>query len=302
MSIKVENIQGLDSIIKHKKRPVPKSTHPDFPVPLFFTYCSFGMKNSGKSYSIVKLLSLFDKYPVKDADGEIMKNKVIWFSPTANFSSNSIVHTIKSLDVDKDIHENVSEAVVEKVFENVKKEKELLKEKAEYIQAYKRFLKIKDVDKLSISDIVLLGNYNFEPPEVIYGDLVNYCYFFVLDDLIGQRDSIFGLKKNNFISNLVIKHRHYQINLIFTAQQQKYIPPIIRSNLDIIQMFKTASVKVLEGLYEEVSNILTYEEFEKLFKYCTDQQYGSLIINNHQDAQHRFLLNWSKTLSINGKF
>ena len=122
MSIKEENIQGLDSIIKHKKRPVPKSMHPDFPVPLFFKYCSFGMKNSGKSYSIVKLLSLFDKYPVKDADGEIMTNKVIWFSPTANFSSNSIVHTIKSLDVDNDIHENVTEAIVEQVFNQVKEE------------------------------------------------------------------------------------------------------------------------------------------------------------------------------------
>lgn len=302
MSIKVENIEGLDNIIQHKKRPVPKSTHPDFPVPLFFTYCSFGMKNSGKSYSIVKLLSLFDKYPVKDADGEIMTNKVIWFSPTANFSSNSIVHTIKSLDVDNDIYENVTEAVVEKVFNEVKEEKELLKQKAEYIQAYKRFLKIKNVDRLTIQDIVLLGNFNFEPPEVVFGHIPNHCYFFILDDLIGQRDSIFGLKKNNVISNIVIKHRHYQINLIFTAQQQKYIPPIIRSNLDVIQMFKTASSKVIENLYEEVSNILTLEEFEELFKYCTDQQYGSLIINNHQDAKRRFLLNWSKTLSINGKF
>ena len=127
MSIKVENIQGLDNIIKHKKRPVPKSTHPDFPVNLFFTYCSFGMKNSGKSYSICKLLSLFDKYPVIDADGEEMVNKVIWFSPTANFSSNSIIHTIKSLDVDNDIYENVTEQVLKDVFDEIVAEKELLK-------------------------------------------------------------------------------------------------------------------------------------------------------------------------------
>ena len=81
MNIEVTNIKGLDNIIKHKKKPVPQSSHPDFPVNLFFTYCSFGMKNSGKSYSICKLLSLFDKYPVKDTDGEIMPNRVIWFSP-----------------------------------------------------------------------------------------------------------------------------------------------------------------------------------------------------------------------------
>ena len=86
-----------------------------------------------------------------------------------------------------------------------------------------------------------------------------------------------------------------------TAQQQKYIPPIIRSNLDIIQMFKTASTKVLENLYEEVSNILTYDEFVQLFQYCTEQAFGSLIINNHQDASRRFWLNWNQSLMINGK-
>ena len=301
MSIEIENIQGLDSIIKHKKKPIPKSSHPDFPVNLFFTYCSFGMKNSGKTYSIVKLISLFEKYPVKDADGEIMENRVIWFSPTSNFSSNSIVHTLKCLDVDDDIYENVTEDVVEKVFNEVKAEKELLKKKHDYIEAYKRFVKIKDPSRLKIEDILLLGEFNFEPPKDIFAHLKNYCYFFVLDDLIGQKDSVFGMKKNNFLSNLVIKHRQYQINLIMTAQQQKYIPPIIRSNLDIIQMFKTASVKVLEGLYEEVSNILTYEEFVQLFQFCTDQQYGSLIVNNHQDATRRFWLNLDRAISINGK-
>ena len=129
MNIEVTNIKGLDNIIKHKKKPVPQSSHPDFPVNLFFTYCSFGMKNSGKSYSICKLLSLFDKYPVKDTDGEIMPNRVIWFSPTANFSSNSIVHTIKSLDPDEDIYENVTEEVLENVFNEIKAEKETLKKK-----------------------------------------------------------------------------------------------------------------------------------------------------------------------------
>lgn len=301
MDIKVENIKGLDSIIKHKKKPIPQSSHPDFPVNLYFTYCSFGMKNSGKTYSIVKLLSLFEQYPVKDIHGEVMPNKVIWFSPTSNFSSNSIVHTLKSLDVDEDIHENVTEAVIEKVFNDVKAEKEMLKKKEAYTEAYKRFLKIKDPMNLKIEDVLLLGEYNFDPPNKVFGHLKNYVYFFVLDDLIGQKDAVLGGKKNSFVSNLVIKHRHYGINLIFTSQEIKYIPAIIRSNLDIIQLFKTSSNRNLEKYYEEVSNILTFDEFVELFKYCTDQQYGSLIINNHQDAKRRFWLNWDNALSVNNK-
>ena len=226
MNIQVEKIKGLDNIIKHKKKPVPKSTHPDFPVNLFFTYCSFGMKNSGKSYSITKLLTLFDKYPVKDADGSLMENRTIWLSPTANFSSNSIVHTIKSLDIENDIYENVNEQVLQDVFNEIVIEKETLKKKEAYKKAYKRFIRIKDVNRLAIEDI-LLSDYNYEPPSVVFDNIKNYCYFLVLDDLIGQSNSVFGIRKNNFLSNLVIKHRHYGINLIFTAQQQKYIPPII---------------------------------------------------------------------------
>ena len=83
------------------------------------------MKNSGKTYSIVKLLSLFEQYPVKDTDGSIMPNKAIWFSPTSNFSSNSILHTLKCLDTEEDIYENVTESVIEEVFNEVKAEKEL---------------------------------------------------------------------------------------------------------------------------------------------------------------------------------
>ena len=301
MDIKVEKIQGLDSIIKHKKKPVPQSSHKDFPVNLFFTYCSFGMKNSGKTYSIVKLLSLFEQYPVKDIDGSIMPNRIIWFSPTSNFSSNSIVHTLKSLDIDKDIHDNVTESVIEEVFNEIVSEKELLKKKQQYIDAYKRFLKIKDPMFLKIEDILLLGDHNFEPPDKIFGHLKNFVYFFIIDDCIGQKDAVLGAKRNSFVSNLVIKHRHYGINLIFTSQEIKYIPPIIRSNLDIIQLFKTSSNRNLEKYYEEVSNILSFEEFEQLFKYCTDQPYGSLIINNHQQSKRRFWLNWDRALSINNK-
>ena len=119
MNIRVEKIKGLDNIITQKKKPVPKSTHPDFPVNLFFTYCSFGMKKSGKSYSITKLLTLFDKYPVKDADGSLMENRTVWLSPTANFSSNSIDHTIKSLDIENDIYENVTKQVLKDVFNEI---------------------------------------------------------------------------------------------------------------------------------------------------------------------------------------
>ena len=68
-------------------------------------------------------------------------------------------------------------------------------------------MKIKDVNRLSIEDLLILGEFNFETPELVFGNLKNYCYYFVLDDLIGQRDSVFGMKKNRE-KNFGIKKIH----------------------------------------------------------------------------------------------
>ena len=47
---------------------------------------------------------------------------------------------------------------------------------------------------------------------------------------------------------------------------------------------KFASKNVVpEDLYEEVSNILTIEQFEELYDKATEEQYGSLII----DCSHK---------------
>jgi len=101
-------------------------------------------------------------------------------------------------------------------------------------------LKVKE-NKLTLPEVLILSEYDFEPPNEVFKNLKNYMYIWCLDDIIGQQNSVIGIKKNNFLNNLVIKSRHYQINLIFCVQQIKYLPPIVRNNLTIIQLFKTAS-------------------------------------------------------------
>ena len=292
-------LKGLNHKITHKKKKLPTPNHPDLP-PLFFTYASIGMKNSGKSYAVVSLISLYEKYGVTNGQGENMEIRTIWASPTANMATNTVIKTLKSLHED-DIHENVTEDLLKEIFEEIIAEKEKLLIKYEYIKAYKRFIKLKYPMYLKDTEIMTLSQYDYEKPSIVLKGLVDKIYFLVLDDLIGMSNSIFGMKKNNFINSLTIRHRHYGINLIYCVQQIKYLPTIIRANLDIIQLFKSASSKVLESYYEEVSNILTFDEFLQLFQYCIDQKYGSLLINNHQSASHKFLLNFHTALSINGK-
>jgi len=296
MNITEKKIDGLTNKITHKKKPLPVSIHKSFPINFYFTYLAYGSKNSGKTYSIVSLIKSIEQFPLKDYLGNILPIKTIWCSPTSNFSSNSIITTLDSLHED-DIHEEVTEKTLIKIFDDIKIEKEKIEKYQLYIKAYKNFLK-KDIKNLSYDEIFLLNQFDFTDPKILFKDILyTTCpiYLWIFDDLIGS-DAIFGIKKNNFLSNLTIKHRHYQICLLFTSQNQKSIPAIIRKNIDIMQLYKTKSLKILEDLYEEVSALITYQEFIKLFQYCIEKDHGSLVINNHQDANHRFFCNFDKEL------
>lgn len=299
MSIEVETLKNINTVIKHKKKALPTSNHPDLP-PFYFIYTSIAQKNSGKTYSVCNFIKQYETHGIKNGQGEDMPIKTIWCSPTSNFSTNSIIYTLKSLD-EEDVYETVTEETLIKIFDDIKAEKELIKKKDAYIAAYKRFMKIKDVSRLSIEDVLTLGEFNFEDFRKVFGNLKDYMYFWVLDDVIGSSSSVIGQKKSNFLNNLSIKSRHYQVNLIIIAQKLTYLPPIIRNQVDILQLFPSASSKVIETYYDEVSNSLTWEEFLQLFQFATQEKYSSLIINNHPNAPHRFLSGWNKALSINGK-
>ena len=117
-------LKGLNHKITHKKKKLPTPNHPDLP-PLFFTYASIGMKNSGKSYAVVSLISLYEKYGVTNGQGEPMQIRTIWASPTANMATNTVIKTLKSLH-DDDIHENVTEELLKEIFEEMARQIEEL--------------------------------------------------------------------------------------------------------------------------------------------------------------------------------
>ena len=70
--------------------------------------------------------------------------------------------------------------------------------------------------------------------------------------------------------------------MIFTSQNPKSIPNIIRNNVDIFCLYKFANTKmVLEKLHSEVSSFLTEEEFEAVYKYATSEPHNCLYIDTH---------------------
>ena len=61
-------LNGLNNEpVKTNKKTPPMSINEDLP-PCYFTSIFIGSKGSGKTYSVVKLLKKYEKYPRYDAD------------------------------------------------------------------------------------------------------------------------------------------------------------------------------------------------------------------------------------------
>ena len=94
--------------------------------------------------------------------------------------------------------------------------------------------------------------------------------------------SAFSNKRASVLLNNLIKNRHHSISFAILVQSVKSVMKNVRANCNLFFIGKFASKKlVLNDFYEEISNILTEEQFEELYNHCVDDnQYGSLIIDN----------------------
>ena len=158
-------------------------------------------------------------------------------------------------------------------------------------------------NEVEIEKILLLSKRGFNDPETLQKPRYKFppVIFIILDDLIGNNECF--KRGNCTISNITIKHRHLGINIIYTSQNPKSIPNIIRNNIDIFCLYKFANTKmVLEKLYDEVSSFLTEDEFESVYKHATTEPHNCLYIDTHPNTHKdkRLRRNFDIVLSIVG--
>lgn len=260
--------------------------------PLFyFNLLSVASRGSGKTYNIVKLISHYEQNKLIDNDGIEHPLRTILISPTTD--ANPIFKQLKSLD-ENDIHDKYSDELLQSIVDDIKKNKEETDEYNKYVKAYnkvvhfsERYLKVYLDKHKDIFEILSL--YDFADPDEIPQPKhkVNPVCIICLDDLMAT--GAFTNKKLSTLTNNLIKNRHNGISFAILAQSVKSIPKNIRLNCNVFFIGKFASKKVvLEDLYEEVSNVLTIEQFEELYDKATEEQYGALTIDcSHKDK--RFL-------------
>jgi len=283
-----------DKPINIKKKNVPQSTNKSLPF-LFNTSLYVGSKGTGKSYKLTKLLKLYENSKIKDEDGIEYDMRVILICPTASSGANEVYKILNSLDQENDVHLDYSDELIMQILEDIKQKQSEYDEQIKYKKIYDKFNKTKNVEKLNDEELEILESHDFTKPDNIKPKIT----WLIFDDLVGL--GVFNKKAKSIISNLTIKHRHLKTNLIFTTQNYRQLPPVIRSNIDIYCIFKSNSYnEILNKIFDDISGVISMADFIELYEHATEEKNDCLtIINNSMDKKGvRFYKNYNIELFV----
>jgi len=100
--------------------------------------------------------------------------------------------------------------------------------------------------------------------------------FFILDDCLYDKSWI----NDKSIRSFFLNGRHYNIFFLITLQYALGIPPIFRSNIDYVFIFRNNIVREQEKIYNYYAGMFpTFEMFQTVLMQCTEN-YECLVIDN----------------------
>lgn len=127
-------------------------------------------------------------------------------------------------------------------------------------------------------------------------------YFILFDDVVSQK----AMRSSKVLQNLILNSRHYGlvsedtgnqfgISICCTSQHLHSLPPYLRENLNWILMFNTNNGKAVKILHEEFFASYPFQEFLKIFRYCTGEKHSFLLTNgiDHFKKFNRLKINMS---------
>ena len=300
MTIIERPINGFKSTLRNSKLNYPQSTNPNAPR-FFFNMLSVASRGGSKTYTMVKLIKDYENHKLIDNDGIIHPLRTILISPT--YDANPIFKNLKSLS-DDDIYSEYNDDIFQNIMDDIEDVKEEIKEFKEYKDAYILVDKTpkKDIPNLFKNNpniFNILEKYDYQHyksiPQPRYNEMpINII---IMDDLVGS--DAFSNKSKSLLTYYLLRNRHYMISFCMLVQNLKSVPKKIRSNCNLYILGKFASEKViLQDLYEEISNVLTEEQFQEIYNHAVkDKKYGNFIIDNTGDVK-RFYTNFEKELIV----
>lgn len=293
-----KKLEGFNNKLVFDKLNYPQCTCGKCPR-FFWNMLNIGARGSGKTYTIVQMIKHYEKNKIM-RDGVEYKLRTHLISPT--IQANEIYQSLESLDMKKDAHDDYSDKLLLDILDDIKSEKKEYDKYLLYKKYYDKFNRTPEskLDKLYDEEpeiFHLLEEYDYQHPKDIKHEppKVNII---ILDDLLGS--DAFTKKTKSVLTNAMIKNRHMGVSFALLVQSIKAVPKNIRLNCSVFQLaaFKNKSV-ILQDIYEEISNVVDTDTFEKLYDHATAKPYGSLIIDTTNGK--RFLSNFDSELFIDNK-
>jgi hypothetical protein len=294
-------LEGFKDKLSSSKLDYPKSDNKNL-FNLFYNMMAVASRGGGKTYSVVKIIKEYEKSKMVSGQGE-HKIRTILISPTYDANKN-LWGNLKSID-ENDIYETYSEEILKNIIEDIK---QIIDE----VDVYNKYIYYYDlVDKTPKNEIqsllksnpeilFILKKYNYETPVKVkkyFRYTTKPITFLVLDDIMGS--SALNRKSENLLKYWLIKNRHIFTSFFILVQSMKSVPKDMRLNCNLFYLGKFSNKKaILNDLYEEVSSVLTEDQFENLYdKAINDNQHGALIIDL-TGSKKRFYNNLEKELIL----
>ena len=120
----------------------------------------------------------------------------------------------------------------------------------------------------------------------------------VLDDCVSS--PAFTLNRSNIFAGYCLNARHYWSNVYLISQRAKQIPPIIRSNVTLLAMWRASLSLLVDEVWPMVDDLIPIkEDFLAYFKAATcNNRYDALVIDKQADEGRQIRRNLNQQLLL----
>ena len=318
--MKIKQLKKITEKLRPYQKYEPPQPRNNMLPPTYNIILSASPKGGGKSYNCIQLLTNYEESGFVSEKGEDVRMRIIWVAGgTSRSKQNNILNSLKTLHDDDRIDvENNVDVKLKEVYEDVKLERDEIEAYNVYREVYKKFMKTKNLNNLTLEELTLLEWKQFvdpkEDPDAPRDKDGNLLYhprmvFLIIDDLIGS-DAFSSTKRGNFLNRLAVKSRHESedlvgMNLFFITQSFKAVPAVIRRQCDLFVLLKSASrTQIIEAISEEVGSHFSKEELTKYYDEIMKVPYGSLILSIHKKEpdEQRVRMGWNNIIEREKKY
>ena len=293
MTVTETPINNFNSKLKFDTAKYPQCTCGKGCPKFFFNALFCAARQSGKTWTMSRLLKHYQDNVIKDSEGNVYKTRIFIISPT--IEQNEVFKSLK-IDFENDVYDEYSDDHLEEIIHKIDADKQSWKDYVDYIKAYKKYmtLKVNEIHKLTDEELQLLTAHNFEDYKTLQ-KVEPKVYFLILDDVLGTK--ALSSSKRSKLTNLYIKNRHHSLCCMIAVQSMCGLSREIRLNSNVFFLGKFATKRiVLDDMFSEISSCVSMQKFEELYDHATAEKYGALVIDLSDGK--KFMRNFDGVLSI----